>query len=89
MTIQLSPLPLEDKIDSADVTISYLIESALWCFWETECPEDMIIGPFDTEDACRAGVEEFYRRDNPFTSGQTDYVITHVARKQARWVTTG
>lgn len=75
--------------DPADVTIGYLIESDLWCFWETECPDDMVIGPFDTEVACRAGVEDFYKCNNPFTLGRTDYVITRVVRKQARWAAAG
>lgn len=69
--------------DSADVTIAHRNDSNEWFFWETEYPEDMVIGPFDTEDACRAGVEDFYKHNNPFTSGQTNYVITHVVQRKS------
>lgn len=71
--------------DPADVTICHVVESDVWCFWETEYPEDMVIGPFADEAACRAGVEDFYKVNNPFGPGQTDYEITHVAKRQARW----
>lgn len=71
--------------DAADVTICHVLKSDVWCFWETEYPEDMCIGPFANEAACRAGVEDFYKVHNPFGPGQTEYVITHVARRNMEW----
>lgn len=65
-----------ESIDVVDVTIG--CQSGLWFFWETEYPDDMVIGPFDTEGACRDGVEDFYTHNNPFATGQTSYVITRV-----------
>lgn len=85
MNVSSVAVATEKPPDPADVTIAYLIKSDRWCFWETEYPEDMVMGPFDTEELCRLGVEDFYKHNNPFTSGKTDYVITHVARKQASW----
>lgn len=75
----------ERQEDPADVTICHVTESDVWCFWETEYPEDMVIGPFKSEEACRVGVEDFYKHNNPFTSGKTEYEITHVISRKARW----
>jgi hypothetical protein len=61
--------------DVADVTIG-TDPLGQWFFWETEYPEDMCIGTFDNEAACRAGVEDFYKGNNPFTTGKTNYAIT-------------
>lgn len=53
-------------------------DPAKWCFWETEYPEDMVNGPYESEAACRLAVEDFYMKNNPFGSGKTAYVIERV-----------